>query len=188
MFNSEIAHRFFIIAPVEKSPGSPHVCGIFHPPLQYTKPAAFFQPPPDRTNTAASRQTCGLLMCSYILFIVYSIYLFSYVITKTAVVVKKFSHVSGHWHFLFSILNLGNRCRRTGLLPGAPSGGRILIIWRERMMNQTLKRAVISAVIFAVVYLGAGLVTQMPAYDGLVKTLEFMSGIIAAGCYWIGSK
>ena len=56
------------------------------------------------------------------------------------------------------------------------------------MMNQTLKRAVISAVIFAVVYLGAGLVTQMPDYDGLVKTLEFMSGIIAAGCYWIGSK
>ena len=40
------------------------------------------------------------------------------------------------------------------------------------MMNQTLKRAVISAVIFAVVYLGAGLVTQMPAYDGLVKTLH----------------
>ena len=56
------------------------------------------------------------------------------------------------------------------------------------MMNQTLKRAVISAVIFVGVYLGAGLVTRMPAYDGLVKTLEFMSGIIAAGCYWIGSK
>ena len=56
------------------------------------------------------------------------------------------------------------------------------------MMNQTLKRTVISAVIFVAVYLGAGLVTRMPAYDGLVKTLEFMSGIIAAGCYWIGSK
>ena len=75
-----------------------------------------------------------------------------------------------------------------GAAPGSPVRRKNPYKWRERMMNQTLKRAVISAVIFAVVYLGAGLVTRMPAYDGLIKTLEFMSGIIAAGCYWIGSK
>ena len=56
MFNSKIAHRFFIIAPVEKSPGSPHVCGIFHPPLQYTKPAAFFNRHQAGQNAAASRR------------------------------------------------------------------------------------------------------------------------------------
>ncbi len=55
-------------------------------------------------------------------------------------------------------------------------------------MNETIKRAVISVIIFAVVYVGASIVTEMPTYDGVVKALEFMSAVIAAGCYWIGSN
>jgi hypothetical protein len=55
-------------------------------------------------------------------------------------------------------------------------------------MNETIKRAIISVIIFVVVYIGANIVTGMPTYDGLVKTLEFMSAVIAAGCYWVGSN
>lgn len=55
-------------------------------------------------------------------------------------------------------------------------------------MNETTKRATISVLIFIVVYFGASIITGMPTYDGLVKTLEFMSAIIASGCYWIGSN
>lgn len=55
-------------------------------------------------------------------------------------------------------------------------------------MSQTLKRALISVIVFAVVFVGAGIVTQVPAYDSVVKTLEFLAAIIAAGCYWVGSN
>lgn len=56
------------------------------------------------------------------------------------------------------------------------------------MMNQTIKRAIISVIVFVVVFIGASIVTRVPAYDGLIKTLEYLSGIIAAGCYWVGSN
>lgn len=55
-------------------------------------------------------------------------------------------------------------------------------------MNQTVKRAIISVLVFIAVFIGAGIVTRVPAYDGLIKTLEFLSAIIAAGCYWVGSN
>lgn len=65
---------------------------------------------------------------------------------------------------------------------------KIYIIDGGQCMNETTKRATISLLIFIVVYFGASTITGMPTYDGLVKTLEFMSAIIAAGCYWIGSN
>lgn len=55
-------------------------------------------------------------------------------------------------------------------------------------MNQTIKRAVISVLVFIVVFVGAGVLTRVPAYDSIIKTLEFLSAIIAAGCYWVGSN
>lgn len=55
-------------------------------------------------------------------------------------------------------------------------------------MSRTIKRAIITAIVFLVVFIGAGIVTRVPTYDGLIKTLEFLSAIIAAGCYWVGSN
>ncbi len=55
-------------------------------------------------------------------------------------------------------------------------------------MTETIKRTVISVVICLVVYIGSGIITGVQVNDALVETLEFMSGVIAAGCYWIGSK
>lgn len=56
------------------------------------------------------------------------------------------------------------------------------------MMNETIKRVIISLLVFTVVFIGAGIVTRVPTYDGLIKTLEFLSAVIAAGCYWVGSN
>ena len=54
-------------------------------------------------------------------------------------------------------------------------------------MNKILKRAIISIIIGAVVYVMGGLIINV-AYDANLQAIFYLSGIIAAGCYWIGSN
>ena len=55
-------------------------------------------------------------------------------------------------------------------------------------MKNTIKRAIISVVIFAVIYILSGLVIGWHGYDMYLKAIEFLAAVIGAGCYWIGSN
>ncbi len=56
-------------------------------------------------------------------------------------------------------------------------------------MKNKIKRAVISVVIFAVIYILSGYIIgwwSWPTYD--TKAIPFLAAVIGAGCYWIGSN
>ena len=55
-------------------------------------------------------------------------------------------------------------------------------------MKNKIKRAVISVVVFAVIYILSGFIIGWHRYDMYLKALEFLAAIIGAGCYWIGSN
>ena len=55
-------------------------------------------------------------------------------------------------------------------------------------MQSTIKRAIISVAIFAIIYLLSGPIIGWTAYDALLKAIEFLAAVIGAGCYWIGSN
>lgn len=55
-------------------------------------------------------------------------------------------------------------------------------------MESTIKRAVISVVIFAVIYILSGPIIGWTNYDMYLKAIEFLAAVIGAGCYWIGSN
>lgn len=55
-------------------------------------------------------------------------------------------------------------------------------------MKNTLKRALISVAVFAAVYLLSGLIIGWTSYDMYLQGMKFLSAVIAAGCYWIGSN
>ena len=55
-------------------------------------------------------------------------------------------------------------------------------------MKNIAKRAIVSIVIGAVVFLLGGLITRWTAYDMYMQAIFYLSGVIAAGCYWIGSN
>lgn len=55
-------------------------------------------------------------------------------------------------------------------------------------MNQTLKRALVSLGVFAVIYLLSGPIIGWTAYDAHLRAMEFLAAVIGAGCYWIGSR
>lgn len=55
-------------------------------------------------------------------------------------------------------------------------------------MKSEIRRAVIALVVFAVVFLLSGFIIGWTGYDVYVKSIEFLSAVIAAGCYWIGSR
>ena len=55
-------------------------------------------------------------------------------------------------------------------------------------MKNKIKRAVISVVVFAVIYILSGFIIGWHSYDMYPKALEFLAAIIGAGCYWIGSN
>lgn len=54
--------------------------------------------------------------------------------------------------------------------------------------KEELKRALISAVVFAVIYLGSEFVIGNSVYDVYVKPIEYLAAVVGAGCYWIGSN
>jgi len=55
-------------------------------------------------------------------------------------------------------------------------------------LNTIIKRAVISIVIFAVIYFGADLIMAVPTYDATVDAIQFLAAVLGAGCFWIGSN
>ena len=55
-------------------------------------------------------------------------------------------------------------------------------------MKNKIKRAVISVVVFAVIYILSGFIIGLHIYDMYLKAIEFLAAIIGAGCYWIGSN
>ena len=55
-------------------------------------------------------------------------------------------------------------------------------------MKNTIKRAIISVVIFAVIYILSGPIIGWHNYDMYLKAIEFLAAVIGAGCYWIGSN
>lgn len=61
-------------------------------------------------------------------------------------------------------------------------------------MKNKIKRAVISVVIFTVIYILSGYIIgwSLPTYWGLPsfdnKAIVFLAAVIGAGCYWIGSN
>ena len=55
-------------------------------------------------------------------------------------------------------------------------------------MKNTIKRAIISVVIFAVIYILYGLIIGWSRYDAYLQAIQFLAAVIGAGCYWIGSN
>ena len=55
-------------------------------------------------------------------------------------------------------------------------------------MKNKIKRAVISVVVFAVIYILCGCTIGGHSYDMYLKAIELLAAIIGAGCYWIGSN
>ena len=55
-------------------------------------------------------------------------------------------------------------------------------------MKNIVKRAIVSIVIGAAVFLLAGPITRWTEYDMYMQAIFYLSGVVAAGCYWIGSN
>lgn len=55
-------------------------------------------------------------------------------------------------------------------------------------MNTKTRRAIVSVIVFAAVYLLAGLIIRWQAYDAYLEALKVLTAVIGAGCYWIGSN
>ena len=58
----------------------------------------------------------------------------------------------------------------------------------KQSAKNTLKRALISVAVFAVIYLLSGPIIGWTGDDMNLKGIEFLSAVIGAGCYWIGSN
>lgn len=64
----------------------------------------------------------------------------------------------------------------------------ILLVNKGIITKEELKRAIISLVVFAVIYLGSEFVIGNSVYDVYVKAIEYLAAVVGAGCYWIGSN
>ena len=54
--------------------------------------------------------------------------------------------------------------------------------------KNTIKRALVSIAVFAAIYLLSGPFIGWTGYDMNLKGIEFLSAVVGAGCYWIGSN
>ena len=54
--------------------------------------------------------------------------------------------------------------------------------------KNTIKRALVSVAVFAAIYMLSGPIIGGTGYDMNLKGIEFLSAVIGAGCYWIGSN
>lgn len=55
-------------------------------------------------------------------------------------------------------------------------------------MHQTMKRAILSVIVFAVVYFLFDLLLKSNTYDVYLDGLRISTAVLGAGCYWIGSR
>lgn len=55
-------------------------------------------------------------------------------------------------------------------------------------MSTDIKRAIVAVAILFITYFVADLIIGSPAYDASVKSTHFLTAVLAAGCYWIGSN
>ena len=55
-------------------------------------------------------------------------------------------------------------------------------------MSNTKKRAIISVIVFAVVYIVSGVLIGWNGYDALLQAIKVLAAVIGAGCYWLGSN
>ena len=55
-------------------------------------------------------------------------------------------------------------------------------------MKDTAKRAMITVIVFLIIYFLSGPIIGWTSYDMYLKGIEFLAAVIGAGCYWIGSN
>ena len=63
-----------------------------------------------------------------------------------------------------------------------------ILVKKELVTRDASRRGIISIILFALIFYGADFVLQMPLYDINIEAVKFLSAIIGAGCYWIGSR
>ena len=63
-----------------------------------------------------------------------------------------------------------------------------ILVKKELVTRDASRRGIISIVLFAVIFYCADFVLQMPPYDINIEAIKFLSAVIGAGCYWIGSR
>ena len=56
------------------------------------------------------------------------------------------------------------------------------------VMKDDAKRIVIAHALFVVIFWGSPYLLGSPAYDATVRAVELLSAVLAAGCYFIGSR
>jgi len=54
-------------------------------------------------------------------------------------------------------------------------------------MKRNVIRAIVSIAIGVAVFFLGGPIIRWTAYDMYLQAIFYLSGVIAAGCYWIGS-
>lgn len=63
-----------------------------------------------------------------------------------------------------------------------------ILVKKGLIAQDALRRGIISIVLFAVIFYGADFVLQTPLYDINIEAVKFLSAVVGAGCYWIGSR
>lgn len=64
----------------------------------------------------------------------------------------------------------------------------LVLVKSEIITKEVMRRAVISIVLFAVIYWGSDFVIGWREFNVSVKAIEFHAAVTGAGCYWIGSR
>ena len=55
-------------------------------------------------------------------------------------------------------------------------------------MNSSIKRALISLAVFTVIFALSDALISYKSYDVYVEAIRFLTAVIGAGCYYIGSN
>ena len=55
-------------------------------------------------------------------------------------------------------------------------------------MNDKIKRMIISIVVLVAIYFISDFVIGWSGYDMYLEAIKFLTAVIGAGCYWIGSN
>lgn len=55
-------------------------------------------------------------------------------------------------------------------------------------MKDEYKRGLISVCIFVLIFFVFKLLVGVSAYDDGIEAMRFLSAVLGAGCYWVGSR